>query len=228
MTTLRDALIAAVRAGNDTDTIAAIAGVVAGAGYGGSAVPFAWPRRLHGWPGPRARDLTQFAILSANGGRPSHDGWPNCERLASYAGASTVIVAHPDDPGVLLGAVGALQPGVADAVVSLCRLGSTQAPLEGVAPQDHLEVWLVDKDDANNDAALVLRDAADAVRALRDEGKTVLLRCVHADTAPRWSPLSTVLGCEARPWPRCSTGGWRSCPARSAAALCVTSPRASA
>jgi len=93
-----------------------------------------------------------------------------------------VTVAHPDDPGVLLGAVGALQPGVADAVVSLCRLGTTQVPLDGVAPEDHLEVWLVDADDANNDLPFVLQDAADAIRQLRSEGKTVLLHCVHAHT----------------------------------------------
>lgn len=118
-TTLRDPLIAAVRAGNDTDTVAAIAGALAGARYGGSAVPFEWRRRLHGWPGLRARDLTRLAILAANGGSPSHDGWPSCERLASYAGASDMTVPHPDDAGVLLGAVGALNPGVADTVVSL-------------------------------------------------------------------------------------------------------------
>jgi len=100
----------------------------------------------------------------------------------SYDGADTVTVAHPDDPGVLLGAVGALQPGTADAVVSLCRLGASQVPLDGVAPEDHLEVWLVDADDANNDLPFVLQDAADAIRQLRSEGKTVLLHCVHAHT----------------------------------------------
>jgi len=83
---------------------------------------------------------------------------------------------------VLLGAVGALRPGIADAVVSLCRLGATQAPLTGVTPQDHLEVWLVDDEDANNNLPLILRDTAFAVQQLRNEGKTVLLHCVHAHT----------------------------------------------
>ncbi len=83
---------------------------------------------------------------------------------------------------MLLGAVGALQPGTADAVVSLCRLGATQVPLDGVAPEDHLEVWLVDTDDAKNDLPFVLQDAAEAVQQLRSEGKTVLLHCVHAHT----------------------------------------------
>jgi len=178
----RDALVAAVEGGGDTDTVAAITGALAGAVYGGSTVPFAWRRVLHGWPGLRARDLVRMAYLSAHDGQPSRQGWPTSKRLAAYAGARTGTIPHPDDPGVLLGAVGALQPGVVDAVVSLCRLGSAQAPPAGVALQDHLEVWLVDEEDANNDLPFVLQDAADAVRQLRSEGKTVLLHCVHAHT----------------------------------------------
>jgi ADP-ribosyl-[dinitrogen reductase] hydrolase len=180
--TLRDALIAAVRAGHDTDTVAAVTGALAGARYGGSAVPFAWRRRLHGWPGLRARDLTRLAVLTVNDGQPDADGWPTGERLASYAGATATVVPHPDDPGVLLGAVGALRPGIADAVVSLCRLGTAQAPLDGVAPEDHAEIWLIDMDDANIDPTGVLNDAVEAARILRSEGRTVLLHCVHAET----------------------------------------------
>lgn len=51
---LRRALEAAVRAGGDTDTVAAIAGGLLGARWGGSAVPGIWLRQLHGWPGLRA------------------------------------------------------------------------------------------------------------------------------------------------------------------------------
>lgn len=181
-TTLRDALVAAVAGGGDTDTVAAITGALAGAAYGGSAVPYTWRRPLHGWPGLRARDLVRLAVLTTGGGRPDTAGWPTGERLTAYDGARSTVVAHPDDPGVLLGAVGALRPGVADAVVSLCRLGAAQVPLAGVPPEDHLEVWLIDAEDANNDLPLVLQDAAAAVRQLRSEGKTVLLHCVHAHT----------------------------------------------
>jgi protein-tyrosine phosphatase len=69
---------------------------------------------------------------------------------------------------------------VADAVVSLCRLGAAEAPLAGVAPEDHIEVWLVDKENANLDVARVLVDTASVVRDLRAEGKTVFLHCAHA------------------------------------------------
>lgn len=188
--TLRDALVAAVRAGHDTDTVAAITGALGGARYGGSGVPFAWRRRLHGWPGLHARDLTGLAVLAVRGGEPDAEGWPTGTHLPSYVGAGTEVVAHPDDAGVLLGAVGALRPGVADAVVSLCRLGVAQVPLAGVPQEDHLETWLIDADDANNDVGLVLRDTAEAVRTLRAEGKTVLLHCVHAETR---TPVSAAV-----------------------------------
>ncbi|MFC5993504.1 ADP-ribosylglycohydrolase family protein [Pseudonocardia hispaniensis] len=177
-----EGLQAAVRAGGDTDTVAAIAGALLGAGHGGSAVPARWRRRLHGWPGLRARDLTRLGVLAVRRGELDPDGWPGAPTVRSYAGASERTVPHPDDPGVLLGGVGALRPGVADAVVSLCRLGADQAPLAGVAPEDHIEVWLIDGDDANLDLPAVIADAAAAVRELRAEGKTVLLHCVHAQT----------------------------------------------
>lgn len=61
--TLRDTLVRAVHAGGDTDTVAAIAGSLAGAKWGGGAVPSEWRRRLHGWPGLQASDLTALAAL---------------------------------------------------------------------------------------------------------------------------------------------------------------------
>jgi ADP-ribosyl-[dinitrogen reductase] hydrolase len=179
---LQTGLQAAVRGGGDTDTVAAIAGALLGAVYGGSAVPGRWRRMLHGWPGLRVRDLTRLAILAAWRGRPDRDGWPSGPTLDTYPGSSRRVVPHPDDPGVLLGAVGALRPGVADAVVSLCRLGVEEAPLAGVAASDHVEVWLVDRENANLDLAGVLADAASVVKELRDEGKTVFLHCAYAQT----------------------------------------------
>jgi len=178
---LEDGLQAAVHGGGDTDTVAAIAGGLLGAGYGGSAVPARWRRMLHGWPGLWSRDLVRLAVLAARGGQPDGEGWPTAPTIPSYAGADTATVPHPDDPGVLLGAVGALRPGVADAVVSLCRLGREQAPVTA-DPRDHIEVWLVDQDDANNALLLVLADTASVIRELRAEDKTVFLHCVHAQT----------------------------------------------
>ena len=67
---LRLALDAAVRGGNDTDTVAAIAGGLLGAAYGASAVPADWRRVLHGWPGLRTRDLVELASMIIRQGQP--------------------------------------------------------------------------------------------------------------------------------------------------------------
>ncbi|MGV0157780.1 ADP-ribosylglycohydrolase family protein [Rhodococcus sp. GB-02] len=65
---LQHALEAAVRAGGDTDTTAAIAGGLLGARWGASAVPARWRRIMHGWPGYRSSDLVRLAIKTARGG----------------------------------------------------------------------------------------------------------------------------------------------------------------
>ena len=69
------------RAGNDTDTTAAIAGGLLGARWGASAVPARWRRKLHGWPGLHARDLVALAVRTANGGQDDDQGWPSIDRL---------------------------------------------------------------------------------------------------------------------------------------------------
>ena len=57
----RLALQDAVRGGNDTDTVAAIAGGLLGARWGTGAVPAAWRELVHGWPGSRLADLERLA-----------------------------------------------------------------------------------------------------------------------------------------------------------------------
>ncbi|WAM13666.1 MULTISPECIES: ADP-ribosylglycohydrolase family protein [Rhodococcus] len=68
---LRFALERAVRAGNDTDTTAAIAGGLLGARWGASAVPDRWRRMLHGWPGYSAEDLERLAVGAVRKGAPA-------------------------------------------------------------------------------------------------------------------------------------------------------------
>jgi ADP-ribosylglycohydrolase len=57
----------AVSFGRDTDTVAAIAGALAGAMYGASAVPAEWRAELYGWPGLNISDLEQLALDTASG-----------------------------------------------------------------------------------------------------------------------------------------------------------------
>ncbi|MCD2189820.1 ADP-ribosylglycohydrolase family protein [Actinomycetospora soli] len=57
-------LVAAVRGGGDTDTVAAIAGALLGAASGASAFRAEWRDRVHGWPGLRASDLADLATAA--------------------------------------------------------------------------------------------------------------------------------------------------------------------
>lgn len=174
---LQDALVAAVRIGHDTDTVAAIAGSLLGARWGASAIPFRWRRLLHGWPGMRAKDLVRLAVLTAERGPGDGSSWPTA-RHAATRGEQAWHAALPRDEGVVIGNLAALAnscPDV-DAVVSLCRVGTRDVPVGC----EHHEVWLVDQEggDANPNLELVLLDAADAVATLRAEGKRVFLHCV--------------------------------------------------
>src|SRR3954470_5415715 len=63
--TLPDGLVAAVRAGDDTDTVAAIAGALLGARHGAAAVPAVWRVTVHGWPGLTANELIDLAVRAA-------------------------------------------------------------------------------------------------------------------------------------------------------------------
>lgn len=164
---LRLALDAAVRGGNDTDTVAAIAGGLLGAAYGASAVPGEWRRLLHGWPGMRARGLVALATRIVNADQPVSNDlyW-------------MTPVQHPHDEGVWLADLSALQglPKGLDAVVSLCRLNDKDLP----AGIEQIDVQIIDDfdADANPNLDFVLNDTVRLIEQLRSEGRTVLLHCV--------------------------------------------------
>ncbi|KHO23005.1 ADP-ribosylglycohydrolase family protein [Mycolicibacterium setense] len=169
---LHRGLDAAVRAGFDTDTVAAIAGGLLGAAYGASAVPLDWRHLLHGWPGITARDLVGLATAIERKEPVSDPDY-------SWSQAN-VFTHHPHDRQVLLGSVSALRrlPAEFDAVVSLCRIPEHLVP-EGMP---HVEVRLIDKVDPDENPHLdfVLLEAARAVEQLRAQGRTVLLHCVES------------------------------------------------
>ncbi|MBI3224347.1 MAG: ADP-ribosylglycohydrolase family protein [Mycolicibacterium cosmeticum] len=170
---LRRGLDAAVRAGFDTDTVAAIAGGLLGAAYGASAVPLQWRYLLHGWPGITGRGLVALATgIERNG--PTSNG-------PDYAGYRIdALVPHPYDAKVLIGGIGTLLhlPAEVDAVVSLCRVADSDVP-DGMP---HVEVRLIDsaEPDENPHLDYVLLEATQAVEVLRAQGRTVLLHCVEA------------------------------------------------
>ena len=163
---LEDALATAIGIGDDTDTVAAIAGALLGARWGASAVPAKWRRICHGYPGMSCEQLVALAHLTANRGPGVYD-WPNIDRIDySIYGSPRTLVQHPHDDGVWLGDASALDglPENITAVVSLCLLGRTQVP-NGVA---HVGYRLI--------------DAARTIATLREEGHEVLVHCVAAQS----------------------------------------------
>ena len=84
------------------------------------------------------------------------------------------MAALAEDPELLVGNVHAVAGQQVDAVVSLCRLGATQVP----DPIEHLELPLLDQPGANAHLPHVLRDTAEGIVTLRQEGKRVLVHCV--------------------------------------------------
>jgi ADP-ribosylglycohydrolase len=190
---LQMALEAAVRSGNDTDTVAAIAGGLLGAAHGASAVPAAWRRLLHGWPGLRARDLVALAGRVSRGGSPD----PFDFGYRGYGGGP--LARHPYDDGLWLGGIGALRslPDGVTAVVSLCRVGEADVPADAVL----VEVRLIDRDGAAQNPHLdfVLHDTVEAINALRAEGHRVLLHCVQAHS--RTPAVAALYGARLRGLP---------------------------
>jgi ADP-ribosylglycohydrolase len=159
-------LDAAVRAGDDTDTVAAIAGGLLGATYGASAVPGKWRRLLHGWPGVGSRDLVALTnrIIGA-------------DREFPRPVEPAIAVRHPYDEDVWLGNAAALlaPPAGVDAIVSTCRVHDDDLP----AGVEQIDVRLIDREDveANPNLDFVLTDTVEVIDRLRREGRTVLVHC---------------------------------------------------
>ncbi len=177
---LQDSLHAAIRIGNDTDTVAAIAGSLLGARWGASAIPLRWKSILHGWPGLRTRDLLGLAVLSVRNGTVDEVGWPSAPDVTGWYeehyGEQAYELVLPDDPGVRFGNAPAAATVECDVILSCCRMGSRVPKHAGTA---HELIFVDSPHRAENpNLDFLLRDAASAITAWREDGKTVFVHCV--------------------------------------------------
>lgn len=166
----------AVRGGGDTDTVAAIAGSLAGAYLGVSRAPAQWRRQIHGWPGLNYRDLLNLGVATATQiNLKETTTWPVIEKMTDNV--ENVWVQHPHDEGIYLASLPGLENVTEDidAVISMCRVGTNQVPGAEV-----IEFWLIDEAGHNLDTEFVLTDAANTIAALRAENKKVVIHCVAA------------------------------------------------
>lgn len=163
------AVVAAIDLGRDTDTVACVAGAIAGARDGIQAIPSRWATYVHGsidTAGGRvnlsASDLQELALaLLGTVAPPEVPGEP---------AVGPVEVADGVHAANLLGATTV----PADwAVISLCRTGDTFA-----AHPHRRQLYLVDQDgDHNGDLHTAVRDAVRSIEAFRHEGRQVVVHC---------------------------------------------------
>lgn len=164
------AIVATIQLGNDTDTVACVAGALAGARYSVQGIPSRWATYVHGaLDAPDGRlvyrmdHLQQFARRLLGGTErsetpPERSAGP--QEVAPWLHAADLLGAN-DAPTDW-------------AIVSLCRTR------DRFANHDiRRQVYLIDESEPelNIGLAAAVRDAVDAVDALLAEGRNVIVHC---------------------------------------------------
>ena len=169
----------AVRAGFDTDTVGAIAGMLVGARWGVSGLPLKWQLLLNGYPGMTGWDLIRMTDAALTFGTtgdlaksvpvmPMQPGW-----------ITDAAMEVREAPGLVLGGQQVLRDGEFDAVVSLSRIGSEESALPSA---HHARVWVMDSEDPEQNLNLhyLYHQVSDLLEEWLRAGKRVLLHCVQA------------------------------------------------
>ncbi len=152
--------------GGDTDTVACVAGGLAGAVFGMGGIPSRWVSVVHGrvpgfgdklW---RVADLQQLAAALDGGAQQNYD-----PGVIPRIGPTEVL------PGIWAGNLDGARYSDKDfAVISLCRLG------EPFPHPVHRMAYIADNEH-NSDLDVVLADVLDDMAALRAEGHRLLVHC---------------------------------------------------
>ncbi|SDM17850.1 ADP-ribosyl-[dinitrogen reductase] hydrolase [Geodermatophilus siccatus] len=165
-TSFAEVLRLVIDLGGDTDTVAAVAGGLAGAVYGMGGIPMRWASVVHGRvPGHgervwRLADLQQLAAALDGGAQQSYD-----PGVIPRIGPQEVL------PGIWAGNLDGARYSEQDfAVISLCRLG------EPFSHALHRMAYIADSDH-NADLDVMLADVLDDMAALRAEGHRLLVHC---------------------------------------------------
>ena len=163
------ALTAAIELGGDTDTVAAVAGGLAGAWYGIQCIPSRWMSYVHGtvttptdtcrYDNAALQDIARLLL----GLRAARSTAPEVTSAGPTRVADHLYAADLD---------GGAQAPDDWAVLSLCRTKTrfSNHPLRR-------EVFIIDKDGENTNLLAVLRDAVDTIDAWLEEGHNVVVHC---------------------------------------------------
>jgi ADP-ribosyl-[dinitrogen reductase] hydrolase len=158
-----DAVVRAVNVGDDADTVACVAGALAGAKFTEQGIPSRWLAYVHGTANSKTYRLEDLEMLA--------------RRLAGR-GANTPTKETPRGPCEVFPNLYAANRSAAEnvptdwAIMSFCRT-------EGFFV-DHpvrRQSYLVDDEDGNPTLKEVVADAVATIDALLAEGRTVVVHC---------------------------------------------------
>lgn len=166
-----DAVVESINLGGDTDTVAAIAGAIAGAVYGVQGIPVRWATYVHG------------TVQTPHEGEVVYRGQDIVNSARRLLGLGDAPMTRPDpkiDAKLVhpAGVWAANLDGAADVptdfgVVSLCLTG------ERFLDHPHRrQVYMRDNEgDHNPNLFFALKESVEAVQAFLDEGRQVVVHC---------------------------------------------------
>jgi ADP-ribosyl-[dinitrogen reductase] hydrolase len=170
-----DAIVAAINLGGDTDTVAAIAGAMAGAVHGVQGIPVRWATYVNG------------TVQTPHDGEVAYTGQDIVNTARRLLGLGDATVSRPEPPidAQLLHPAGVWAANLDGAaavptdfgVVSLCLTG------QRFANHPHRrQVYMRDNDpdhrgDHNPNLLFALKESVEAIQAFLDEGRQVVVHC---------------------------------------------------
>ena len=169
-----EAIVNAVDLGRDADTVACVAGGIAGARWGVQAIPSRWTTYLNGEvSGPAGKSTYDYASLQSLARRLLHAKDVTDPADEPPGGPARV---HDELPIYAANRGGAAEVPGDWRVISLCRTGDAFSTREV-----RRQVFLVDKAEPhhNEDPLAVLADVVDTIDALlaEDPARPILVHC---------------------------------------------------
>lgn len=170
-TSFHDAMTKVIDLGGDTDTVAAVAGAVAGALYGLQGIPVRWATYVHGTLRNPDGSLVEYrmqdlidAARRLLGGHPSRITPPELPQGPRMVDPLGVFAANLE---------GAARAPRDHAVVTMCIPEGRFLQ----HPRRRTVYMLDDEDPRNPDLFFVVREAVEAIDAFLEEGAPVVVHC---------------------------------------------------
>ena len=164
-----DAVVRAVNCGDDADTVACVAGAIAGAIFTEQAIPSRWLAYVHGTVGERGNPSTEYLRLEdleTLARRLSKKDTPKPQKEPAVGPVEVF-------PNLYAANRSAAETAPKDwAIVSLCRT-------EGFFARHHVrrQSYVLDNSHGNPNLAYVVQDVVASIDALLSEGRKVLVHC---------------------------------------------------